>query len=387
MPAFPKETPQLDDLNTSLCILESHLFELIDCVRQNDIKLHRFQRLETNLLALNSLRELVEHTLHDTRSVFELNQVTLLLVDEKQELRKCLSEDGMQVEKQHGLILHTDVGALEKVFGKGGHAYLGPHQSEKSAIFFGQILADGGSMALLPLYRRGRLLGSLNFASNDPVRFCEHMATDFLDRLSSVLSVCLENTLNFELLRRTSLIDTLTGVNNRRFFDQRLGEEVDRVIRSGECLSCLFLDIDHFKSINDTFGHQTGDRVLAEVAGHVRSLLRNNDVLARYGGEEFVVLLGVTSEQRALEVAERIRSRIAHLELSGKEGEAIPVRLSVGVATLNPSLVDMSEGLIGTRLVEMADSALYQAKKSGRNRVVNAGVLFSGETKSRMTAC
>jgi len=377
----------LDDLNTSLCILESHLFELIDCVRQNDIKLHRFQRLETNLLALNSLRELVEHTLHDTRSVFELNKVTLLLVDEKQELRKCLSEDGMQVEKQHGLILHTDVGALEKVFGKGGHAYLGPHQSEKSAIFFGQILADGGSMALLPLYRRGRLLGSLNFASNDPVRFCEHMGTDFLERLSSVLSVCLENTLNFELLRRTSLIDTLTGVNNRRFFDQRLGEEVDRVMRSGECLSCLFLDIDHFKSINDTFGHQTGDRVLAEVAGHVRSLLRNNDVLARYGGEEFVVLLGVTSEQRALEVAERIRSRIAHLELSGKEGETIPVRLSVGVATLNPSSVDMSEGLIGARLVEMADSALYQAKKSGRNRVVNAGVLFSGETKSRMTAC
>lgn len=376
----------MDELNTSLCVLESRLLELIDCVRQNDIKLHRFQRLETNLLALNSLRELVEHTLHDTRSVFELNQVTLLLVDEKQELHRCLSEDGMQVDKQQGLILHADVSSLDQVFGKGGHAYLGPYQAESAVTFFRKPL-PGGSMALLPLYRRGKLLGSLNLASNDPMRFCEHMATDFLDRLSSVLGVCLENTLNFELLRRTSLIDTLTGVNNRRFFDQRLSEEVDRVMRSGECLSCLFLDIDHFKGINDTFGHQTGDRVLAEVAGHVRTLLRNNDVLARYGGEEFVVLLSVASEQRALEVAERIRSRIAHLQIADKEGHSIPVRLSVGVATLSPAIVDMSEGLLGAQLVEMADSALYQAKKTGRNRVVNAGVLFSGSRKSRLNAC
>lgn len=385
MPNLPDGHFTLDDLNTRLCVLESHLHELVECVRQNDIKLHRFQRLETNLLALNSLRELVEHTLDDTRNVFELNQVTLLLVDEDQDLRRCLTEDGLQVERQFGLLLQSDVSPLEKAFGKGGHAYLGRYQGDKCAPFFSQPPPADGSVALLPLFRRGRLLGSLNLASSDSMRFCETMATDFLDRLSSVLSVCLENTLNFELLRRTSLIDTLTGVNNRRFFDQRLGEEVDRVMRSGECLACLFLDIDHFKSINDTFGHQTGDMVLAEVAGNVRTLLRSNDVLARYGGEEFVVLLAVATELRAVEVAERIRSRVAQLEMRGKDGQAIPVRLSIGVATLKPSCVDMREGASGARLVEMADSALYQAKKAGRNRVVNAGILLPDER--RMTAC
>ncbi len=145
--------------------------------------------------------------------------------------------------------------------------------------------------------RRGELLGALNLGSVEPTRFTVEMATDFLDRLRQILAVCLENTINFELLRRTSLIDTLTGVNNRRFFEQRLGEEIDRAGRSGEPLACLFLDIDHFKRVNDTYGHQTSDLVLAEVASQIRSQLRNNDVLARYGGEEFVALLSSTDER------------------------------------------------------------------------------------------
>lgn len=216
-------------------------------------------------------------------------------------------------------------------------------------------------------------MGSLNLASTDTMRFSEQMATDFLDRLACVLSVCLENTLNFELLRRTSLIDTLTGVNNRRYFEQRVSEEIDRALRSGECLSCLFLDIDHFKTINDTYGHQSGDRVLVDVAQTIRSMLRNNDVLARYGGEEFVALLSTgTGNRAATDVAERIRQRIADREFYDKDGEALKISLSIGVATLDPTRVS---GIDATeaRLIEAADIALYRAKNNGRNCVVSNG--------------
>ncbi|WP_240342463.1 diguanylate cyclase [Methylococcus sp. EFPC2] len=366
----------MDELNTELRVLQSHLDNLIDCVRQNDIKLHRFQTLEMTMLSLNSLRELIEQTLQDTRQVFELDHVSLALVDDKKELRKFLEEDGLPPDQLAELVLLESASALEKSFGRLMRPYLGPFRREHCGSLFKRLPTHpDASFALLPLYRRGRLLGSLNLASENPARFGVSMATDFLDRLSAVLSVCLENTLNFELLRRTSLIDPLTGVNNRRFFDQRIGEEINRVLRGGSCLACLFLDIDHFKRINDTFGHQTGDLVLGEVARGIRSLLRNNDVLARYGGEEFIALLEVSSEDKAMEVAERIRLHVERADLTSRDGRRIPVHLSIGVATMEPSQWAGDEKTYAAKLIDLADRALYLAKGRGRNRVVSAGLL------------
>lgn len=376
----------MDELNTDLCILQSHLENLIACVRQNDIKLHRFQTLETDLLSLNSLRELVEQALEDTRTVFELEQVSLALVDEKRELRQFLEEDGLKVDKSEGLVLLDTAEPIERTFGKALRPYLGTFKLEKCRPFFRMLRLPAASVALLPLCRRGKILGSLNLASANSHRFSEQMGTDFLDRLSCILSVCLENTLNFELLRRTSLIDTLTGVNNRRFFDQRVNEEIDRVMRSGECLSCLFLDIDHFKAINDTHGHQIGDQVLVEVAQTIRSMLRSNDVLARYGGEEFVALLAVGSEQKAIEVAERIRQSIPRCQLTARDGTPIQTHLSIGVATLDPSHLELETPISAERLIELADLALYKAKNGGRNRVVSAGCVHADARKVHCAA-
>lgn len=380
----------MDELYTELCVLQSHLGNLVDRIRQNQIKLHRFQTLEMTLLTLNSLRELVDQVLEDTRSIFELDAVTFALVDEKGELERFLREDGLHADKQPNLILLPGGELLERTFRKSLRPYLGFYKPEKCAAFFPALKETSSSVALLPLYRRGRLMGSLNLASVDTTRFCEQMATDFLDRLACVLSVCLENTLNFELLRRTSLIDTLTGVNNRRYFEQRISEEIDRALRSGECLSCLFLDIDHFKTINDTYGHQCGDRVLVDVAQTIRSMLRNNDVLARYGGEEFVVLLSTGMDDRtAAEVAERIRQRIANREFYGKDGEVLKISLSIGVATLDPikvGVIDATE----TRLIEAADMALYRAKNNGRNCVVSNGFVepsFQETAKQCVAGC
>jgi len=209
----------------------------------------------------------------------------------------------------------------------------------------------------------------------DSERFSAQMATDYLERLSFVVSLCLENMLNFESLRRSSFMDALTGVNNRRFFDQRIGEEIDRTRRTGEPLSCLFLDIDYFKAINDTYGHQMGDQVLAAIAEAIRSQLRNNDVLARYGGEEFVALLSGVPEKKAIEVAERIRKKVAERTLESKDERTIIVNVSIGVATFVSDSNGQGFKINARELINMADQALYEAKRNGRNRVVSGGVL------------
>ncbi len=370
---------ELDELQIELCILQSHLDRLLTCIRQNEAKLCRFQSLETQLLSLNSLRELVEHVLDDTRTVFELDFVTFALVDAKGTLGQFLKEDGLALDSLKELILLTSDLTLKQLFGRALRPYLGVFSARHQPLFPYQTTP--ASVALLPLVRRGELLGTLNLGSDEPTRFTLGMATDFLDRLRQVLAVCLENTLNFELLRRTSLIDTLTGVNNRRFFEQRLGEEIDRAGRSGEPLACLFLDIDHFKRINDSFGHQVGDLVLAEVASQIRSQLRNNDVLARYGGEEFVALLSSANAQRAIEVAERIRRRIEGHRITDHNGRTIAVTLSIGVAEYDPTQASPMTEIDQQRFLELADQALYTAKRSGRNRVASGGIYLRPQEK------
>nr|WP_233278018.1 diguanylate cyclase [Myxococcus stipitatus] len=179
---------------------------------------------------------------------------------------------------------------------------------------------------------------------------------------------------NKELARRReellalSRTDALTGLFNRRCFEERLTEEFARSRRYQSPLSLVMLDIDHFKRINDTFGHPFGDQVLKAVAQTARTRLREVDVLARYGGEEFIALLPETNPVDALKVCERVREAIAGLgvEHVGVEGKRQEVRLtaSLGVATVPSADLNSAEALL-----RAADAGLYAAKGAGRNRV------------------
>ncbi|NJD06800.1 MAG: sensor domain-containing diguanylate cyclase [Methylococcaceae bacterium] len=366
----------MHELQHNLSLLQNQLNTLLARIQDNDAKQHRFHLLESELLALNSLNELIRQTLAGAQGTFDLDAGGLCLVDGSHELRRILQDDGVDPEAMPGIQLIGQKSQLKQLLENTTRAYLGPFRADAAAWLFAPAEHPAtGSMAVLPLVRRGRLLGSLNLASREPDRFSEGMATDFLDRLAQILAVCLENTVNFELLRRASLRDTLTGVNNRRFFDQRLEEEIARVMRSGECLSCLFLDIDHFKRINDSYGHQTGDLALVAVAHCIRTQLRNNDVLARYGGEEFVALLTVAAESDAREVAERIRRKVESAEIKHGGGKHIPVALSIGIATLEPNRLPHRGIQPASELLALADLALYRAKNGGRNRVEDGGLV------------
>jgi len=363
----------LNDITYDLRVLQSHLDSILQRVEHNSLTLKRLQSFEMHLLGLNSLAEILEFILDECKSLFDLEVVSLYLFDPNGEIAECLGQISYEPHSRSGLLLIDNDGLFKRFFDFRLQPVLGLYHPEKYAPFFHGFSEPPSSVILVPLVRRGRYLGSLNLGSRKKDRFVKTMATDFIAHLGSVISVCLENTLNFETLRRTSFLDPLTGVNNRRFMEQRLVEELERSLRSQLPLSCLFLDIDFFKRINDSYGHQTGDYVLSSVASAIKKHLRNSDVLSRYGGEEFVVLLPEADARIAGEIGERIRDCVAALVLDYAESK-IPVTLSVGVATFDAGRAQQSPiSALAAQLLHAADTALYRAKHDGRNRVVNAG--------------
>lgn len=216
----------------------------------------------------------------------------------------------------------------------------------------------------LPLTAQRELLGMLYFepvASASP----EPMPLAYLQLLAENVGLALGNLRLRDTLREMAMTDALTGLANRRRLDAVLDEQVAEAERQGKPISCLLIDVDHFKRVNDVFGHEAGDVVLRQVGAAIKSEMREQDFSSRYGGEEFLALLvGVRADQ-AEERAEMIRSRIASLQIRAGENNIGAVTVSIGVATAPTHC-------LARNLVEVTDAALYQAKSSGRNRVVVA---------------
>ena len=168
-----------------------------------------------------------------------------------------------------------------------------------------------------------------------------------------------------EQLQQQAMHDGLTKVYNRKFFDEAIAKESQRCMRTAAPMGVLFIDVDKFKSVNDTLGHQAGDTVLVKVAAAIGQVLRGADTLARYGGEEFVVLASQPTEKGLERLAERIREKIEG-EVILYDGKRVPVTASVGAALAIPSRSD--DGIV-QRLIEQADLAMYDAKQGGRNQI------------------
>ena len=185
---------------------------------------------------------------------------------------------------------------------------------------------------------------------------------------------------NLEAIRAESLTDPLTGLGNRKYFDQSLKTAVAAALETCEPLSLLMFDIDYFKSFNDSYGHLTGDQVLRLVGMSLKQSIKGQDITARYGGEEFAVVLPSTALRQALTVADHIRRAVMSKELKKKStGEILGrVTISVGVSMLKPG-DDMDS------LIERADACLYAAKRAGRNRVVcEADPEYVAETRGQV---
>lgn len=185
-----------------------------------------------------------------------------------------------------------------------------------------------------------------------------------LQRMKQEISATQERSLQFE---RAATIDPLTGIGNRRAYEQRIEEEMQRYLRYKQSFSLIVFDVDHFKHVNDRYGHWAGDKCLQELIKRVSPMLRKSDFVARYGGEEFAVILPGTIVDGALETAEKLRQTVDNTRFV-YQGEKIPLTISLGVAQTD------TDDLSPESLFNKADGALYRAKGSGRNRTVSVPV-------------
>jgi len=224
------------------------------------------------------------------------------------------------------------------------------------------------SLLVVPLIYGSAALGALVIAGKRP-RLFSKSKIEMLGVLANQIAVSLENARMYQAMEAMATTDSLTGLKNRRVFQERLSEMLRRAERHGGQVTVLLCDIDHFKRINDTYGHLVGDQVLRRVAQVVQAQVRTIDVAARYGGEEFVVVLDSTDQAGGRLLAERIRQEVQKLVLQSDKG-AFGCTLSLGISTFP----DDAPGAASEQrlLIESADQALYAAKRGGRNQSVTA---------------
>jgi diguanylate cyclase (GGDEF)-like protein len=229
---------------------------------------------------------------------------------------------------------------------------------------------SGASVVAFPLSSRGRRVGALIGLDRAPSSREPKLGAPLLDAVHVLLEpagVALDNALHLKRIEALSVTDDLTRLYNSRYLNNVLRRETKRASRSGRPLSLLFIDLDGFKSINDSHGHLCGSRALVEAAAVIRGSARETDIVARFGGDEFALVLPDTGGEGAFAVGERIRERLAAHRFLMREGLSLHLTASVGVATL-PDVAASAE-----ELVQAADSAMYQVKDRGKNGIQAAG--------------
>ncbi len=217
------------------------------------------------------------------------------------------------------------------------------------------------SAIVAPLVLNEEILGALSLESSQREAFNENDLR-LLVTFAATVTIAIRNAQLHGEVQKLAITDTVTGVYNRRGFFELGKREVERARRFGRPLTGIMFDMDHFKDVNDTFGHTCGDQVLRIIAERIKSNIREVDIMGRYGGDEFTILLPETDLFVATNVAERLRLCVYDSPVP-MEGSLIPLTISLGVARLSHDLLDL------TSLLDRADAALYSAKRSGRNRV------------------
>jgi len=247
----------------------------------------------------------------------------------------------------------TGTTAAARVYDTGSPVQIDAYASYPSEPFLDDFDLRGAVSA--PITAQGRLWGSVGvaLAAQTPI---SAGAKERLTRFAALVSLAISSAEALETLSRQATTDPITGLANYRTFYERLGAEVERSARHGRALSVAVLDLDHFKQVNDTHGHQTGDRVLVEVARRLAAAVRSGELMARIGGEEFAWLMPEATQDGAHAAAERVRHAI--------QGTPFDV---AGTLTISVGVCSNEQARTGEQLVGFADQALYWSKQSGRN--------------------
>ncbi len=313
-----------------------------------------------------SLQRLFEVIVDSAERICAAGRCSLMLID----------HDGETLRMRAARGIPADI--VAKAEARLGEGIAGTVAATGEALFIADIERDGefsrkndtrynnSSLVCVPIRVHDQVVGVLNVNNKqDGASFTEN-DLNLLTLLASQAAVALDNANRYQDLSEKAITDGLTGAYIRRYFDECL----DRAYRTGRAtgrgFSLLMSDIDHFKKVNDTYGHQTGDEALKVVSRILKEAVRDEDLVARYGGEEFAIILARGSAASAKRVAERVREAV-EAEVIRTDEHSLQVTVSLGVATFDDRYKSPDD------VIKAADQALYEAKESGRNRVITAG--------------
>jgi diguanylate cyclase (GGDEF)-like protein len=360
---FDKDTIDMLTLFSTQASMALQNARLYSLERQRARQLQAINAIAQQSTAVLDLEELLSRVCCLIQEAFHVAHVSLLLREEGD------------------LVLRAHYGTLTLAIAEGGRFSTNSEPwvrilagtgtvTEKDLSTAGdevKLFTGCDSRLSIPLVSFGQTLGVLALHGETQDAFRE---TD-LQSLESVADICatsIQNAHYVERVKQLAYLDGLTGIFNRRFFELRIMEEIERARRYGTGMSVIMADIDHFKRLNDEFGHLLGDEVLRQVSSLFHQQVRKIDVVCRYGGEEFAILLTQTKKEQALTVAEKLRKIVEGWQFPG-----VPrtVTISAGVASYP------EHGTVRDDLIRGADSALYAAKQAGRNRACLAGLTRS----------
>lgn len=352
---FDRETIDLLTLFSTQASIALQNAKLYSLERARARQLEAINAIAQQATAVMDLEDLLARVCSEIRKAFQVAHVSL-----------CLREEGE-------LVLRAHVGGLKACAPAGGRmpANRAPwtrvlasgrtliENDLDAATESDRLFSGSRARMLVPLISFGQILGVLTLHSSEKNAF--HASE--LQSLESVADICassIQSAHYVERIRQLSYLDGLTGIFNRRFFELRIQEEMERSRRGGTGMAVVMVDIDQFKKLNDEFGHVLGDEVLRQVSSVFHQQVRKIDVVCRYGGEEFALLLSNTTAAHAMAVADKLRKLVEGWQFPG-----VPrtVTISAGVAAFP------EHGVTRDELVHAADTALYAAKQAGRNRV------------------
>lgn len=347
--------------------LKKMLNTAISEAKLNEVVLQRFIDTERQMLSCTKLTDLMTLLIRDFRAQFKLNIVTLILHDKDHLVAPLLASLSPELAKH--LTLLDDPQLLAAAYPDKTYRAGEINRDFKKKIFPHNPFVL--SCVLLPLINKGQLIGSLHLGAKDPHRYHSEYRYDYLERMSALLAACIDNCIIQENLAYLSSTDTLTKLYNRHSFDLEIDKALQRADRQKQHLSLLFLDIDHFKHVNDTYGHSAGDAILKTFANILKKQLRNTDFLARFGGEEFAILLPDCEPAQAQYIANTLREKITEQTFDTHTGTLINISTSIGVSSYSFNSSNTSSFVELARvLLNASDEALYIAKQTGRNKVV-----------------
>ena len=312
-----------------------------------------------NLLSSEEISKVMAEKLP---SILAVKYFSFFLFDKDRKTLRLLSHNHPELQK--GFTLYQSESPIMKDAMTSGR-YIFEQDFASSRYFRGRRnpLFKNTFFVSIPLMIEDEIIGVLNLNDNKK-GFYNVGDLDFSLNVSEFVALSISNALLFEKVEKLSVTDGLTGLVNHHQMQSILKNEVFRCQRYSSSLSLIMMDIDHFKNVNDTYGHQKGDDILLDFASTMKKFCRSNDVAARYGGEEFVLILPETKVKGAVYIAERIREEMASRTFQHK-GKDFNVTVSCGIAEFDQSHIKSPADLI-----KIADEALYKAKHEGRNRTI-----------------